>query len=44
MLADRRALDMYVQIMGYGDLTKINVAPGDEGGELDPHGQDGNGE
>lgn len=35
----------YVQIMGVGDLTKINVPPGnDGGGELDPHGADGNGE
>uniref|UniRef100_D8PSK8 Uncharacterized protein n=1 Tax=Schizophyllum commune (strain H4-8 / FGSC 9210) TaxID=578458 RepID=D8PSK8_SCHCM len=35
--------DMYVQIMGYGDLTKINIAPGDYGGELDPHGATGEG-
>ena len=28
---------------GVGDLTKINVAAGDAGGELDPHGADGNG-
>ena len=34
---------MYVQIMGYGDLTKINIPRGDSGGELDPHGADGNG-
>lgn len=34
---------MYVQIMGYGDLTKINIAPGDYGGELDPHGATGEG-
>lgn len=33
----------YVQITGRGDLTKINVAPGDEGGELDPHGATGAG-
>ena len=26
------------------DLTKINIPQGDEGGELDPHGADGNGE
>ncbi|KAL8283818.1 hypothetical protein RQP46_005250 [Phenoliferia psychrophenolica] len=28
----------YIQITGVGDLTKINVARGDAGGELDPHG------
>ncbi|KAI0293369.1 hypothetical protein B0F90DRAFT_1941084 [Multifurca ochricompacta] len=33
----------YVQITGVGDLTKINIPAGDEGGELDPHGADGNG-
>ncbi|KAH9060325.1 hypothetical protein EDB83DRAFT_907050 [Lactarius deliciosus] len=33
----------YVQITGVGDLTKINVPAGDAGGELDPHGADGNG-
>lgn len=33
----------YVQITGTGDLTKINVPAGDGGGELDPHGADGNG-
>lgn len=33
----------YVQVTGRGDLTKINVAPRDEGGELDPHGADGSG-
>jgi len=33
----------YVQITGVGDFTKINVKAGDEGGELDPHGADGNG-
>ncbi|TFY76200.1 hypothetical protein EWM64_g7812 [Hericium alpestre] len=33
----------YVQITGTGDLTKINVPAGDQGGELDPHGADGNG-
>ena len=33
----------FVQISGVGDLTKINVAPRDEGGELDPHGADGSG-
>ena len=34
----------YVQVTGVGDLTKINIPKGDEGGELDPHGADGNGE
>ncbi|KAL4245453.1 macrophage activating glycoprotein [Abortiporus biennis] len=33
----------YVQITGIGDLTKLNVPKGDAGGELDPHGADGNG-
>ncbi|KAI0078570.1 hypothetical protein K474DRAFT_882344 [Panus rudis PR-1116 ss-1] len=33
----------YVQVTGIGDLTKINVPKGDAGGELDPHGADGNG-
>ncbi|KAH8087163.1 hypothetical protein BXZ70DRAFT_955822 [Cristinia sonorae] len=33
----------FVQITGIGDLTKINIPAGDEGGELDPHGADGNG-
>ncbi|KAI0297875.1 hypothetical protein B0F90DRAFT_1952683 [Multifurca ochricompacta] len=33
----------YVQITGIGDLTKINIPAGDAGGELDPHGADGNG-
>ncbi|BGP25763.1 macrofage activating glycoprotein [Rhodotorula toruloides] len=33
----------YTQITGTGDFTKINVQPGDEGGELDPHGATGNG-
>jgi hypothetical protein len=35
--------DFYVQVMGYGDLTKINVPAGDFGGELDPHGAYGTG-
>ncbi|KAJ7141776.1 hypothetical protein C8R43DRAFT_1200815 [Mycena crocata] len=30
--------DFYVQIYGFGDLTKLNIAPHDAGGELDPHG------
>ena len=33
----------YVQVTGQGDFTKINVPQGDAGGELDPHGADGNG-
>ncbi|KIY73299.1 hypothetical protein CYLTODRAFT_428616 [Cylindrobasidium torrendii FP15055 ss-10] len=33
----------FVQITGVGDLTKLNIPAGDAGGELDPHGADGNG-
>lgn len=33
----------YVQVTGQGDFTKLNLPKGDEGGELDPHGADGNG-
>ncbi|CAE6479788.1 unnamed protein product [Rhizoctonia solani] len=33
----------YVQVTGVGDFTKIGVPPKDDGGELDPHGADGNG-
>jgi len=33
----------YVQITGTGNLTRLNVPAGDAGGELDPHGADGNG-
>jgi len=33
----------YVQVTGQGDFTKINIPAGDEGGELDNHGADGNG-
>ncbi|KAJ6543622.1 carbohydrate-binding module family 13 protein [Mycena vulgaris] len=33
----------YVQVTGVGDFTKINIPGGDSGGELDPHGADGNG-
>ncbi|KAG9039871.1 hypothetical protein FS837_000897, partial [Tulasnella sp. UAMH 9824] len=33
----------YVQITGIGDFTKIGIPKGDSGGELDPHGADGNG-
>lgn len=35
--------DFYVQVIGYGDLTKINIPAGDFGGELDPHGAFGDG-
>ncbi|KAJ6632169.1 hypothetical protein B0H10DRAFT_1901591 [Mycena sp. CBHHK59/15] len=35
--------DFYVQIMGTGDFTKLNIAAGDQGGELDPHGATGAG-
>ncbi|KAF7290795.1 hypothetical protein MIND_01320500 [Mycena indigotica] len=33
----------YVQIMGTGNFTLLNVVAGDEGGELDPHGATGAG-
>jgi hypothetical protein len=33
----------YVQVTGAGDFTKINIPSGDDGGEMDPHGPDGNG-
>lgn len=33
----------FVQISGTGDLTKLNVQRGDQGGELDPHGATGAG-
>ncbi|KAG9016245.1 hypothetical protein FRB90_003637 [Tulasnella sp. 427] len=33
----------YVQITGWGDFTTIGVPKTDAGGELDPHGADGNG-
>ncbi|KAJ7650908.1 carbohydrate-binding module family 13 protein [Roridomyces roridus] len=33
----------YVQVTGVGDFTKLNIPGGDSGGELDPHGADGNG-
>lgn len=29
---------LYIQLSALGDFTKINMAPGDMGGELDPHG------
>ncbi|WVQ95492.1 hypothetical protein IAU59_002589 [Kwoniella sp. CBS 9459] len=32
---------LYWQIQGLGDLTKLNIKDGDEGGELDPHGATG---
>jgi len=31
----------YVQVTGVGDLTKLNIPQGDEGGELDNRGADG---
>jgi hypothetical protein len=34
---------LYWQIQGWGDLTKLNIADGDFGGELDPHGATGKG-
>jgi len=34
---------LYWQIQGFGDLTKLNIQAGDQGGELDPHGATGNG-
>ncbi|KAF7290790.1 hypothetical protein MIND_01319900 [Mycena indigotica] len=33
----------YVQVMGTGDFTKLNIRKGDAGGELDPHGATGAG-
>jgi len=33
----------YVQVTGIGDLTSLNIAAADAGGELDPHGASGNG-
>ncbi|KAJ3758749.1 hypothetical protein EV360DRAFT_43257 [Lentinula raphanica] len=33
----------YIQIVGYIDQTKLNIANGDYGGELDSGGQDGRG-
>ncbi|KIM37844.1 carbohydrate-binding module family 13 protein [Hebeloma cylindrosporum] len=33
----------YVQVTGVGDLTKLNIPQGDEGGELDNRGADGRG-
>jgi len=30
----------YVQVVGFIDQTKINMLPGDYGGEMDPHGAD----
>ena len=34
---------LYVQLIAFGDFTKINFKPGDSGGELDPHGATGKG-
>ncbi|KAH0832850.1 hypothetical protein J3R83DRAFT_11777 [Lanmaoa asiatica] len=33
----------YIQIAGFIDQTQVNLAAGDYGGELDPHGADGRG-
>ncbi|KAJ7499421.1 hypothetical protein FB451DRAFT_37814 [Mycena latifolia] len=33
----------YVQVTGIGNMTMLNIPDRDEGGELDPHGADGNG-
>ena len=33
----------YIQITGVGQFTNVNIAAGDLGGELDPHGATGNG-
>ncbi|KAF8198160.1 hypothetical protein K438DRAFT_701252 [Mycena galopus ATCC 62051] len=33
----------YVQVMGTGNFTLLNIPQGDEGGELDPHGATGAG-
>lgn len=33
----------YVQITGVGKFQSMNIPGGDSGGELDPHGPDGNG-
>jgi len=30
----------YLQVVGYIDQTKVNLAANDDGGELDPHGDD----
>ncbi|KAL0562830.1 hypothetical protein V5O48_019248, partial [Marasmius crinis-equi] len=35
--------DFYIQVMGFGDFTKLNIPKGDFGGELDPHGAQGTG-
>ncbi|KAF7316545.1 hypothetical protein MIND_00173800 [Mycena indigotica] len=33
----------YIQVFGFGNLTNLNIAPNDAGGELDPHGAFGTG-
>ncbi|CAO1618279.1 unnamed protein product [Sympodiomycopsis kandeliae] len=33
----------YVQVTGVGDLTKLKIAPNDDGGEMDAHGATGTG-
>ena len=36
--------DRYIQLSGTMDGTKLNIPANDDGGELDPHGADGNGQ
>ncbi|KAF9015836.1 hypothetical protein BDZ89DRAFT_1141886 [Hymenopellis radicata] len=33
----------FVQVTGVGDFTNITIPDGDTGGEVNPHGADGNG-
>ncbi|KAJ7283287.1 hypothetical protein C8J57DRAFT_1292048 [Mycena rebaudengoi] len=33
----------YIQVTGIGNMSFLNIPAGDQGGELDPHGADGNG-
>ncbi|KAG0659425.1 hypothetical protein C6P46_005204 [Rhodotorula mucilaginosa] len=42
-IGDTEEIEVACQITGTGDFTKINIAAGDAGGELDPHGATGNG-
>jgi len=42
-IASQHCSNLYSTAVGIGDLTKINIPSGDAGGELDPHGADGNG-
>lgn len=34
---------LLIGLAGVGDLTQLNIPAGNDGGELDPHGADGNG-